>query len=319
MTIDLSFDDGQEAIGQAVAQLCREQCDADTVKELSGAFPTALWSSLAELGMLAIGTSEGDGGALELVAAMEPLGAAVFPGPIVATFLATRLLEGDELTALVEGRTIVSAGHGGLMPWAPFANLFLEIEDGKIWRARRVGEVEAVETLGGEPWGRVRLERQNEYEAAAEPLAFADIAAAAYQAGAGQALVEAASQHAATRTQFGRAIGEFQAVSHPLVDCHIKLTAAAALARQAAFVFDEGGDGARTANFYAAAARASANAAAMQSVYVCHQVFGAIGITLEGPAFHITRRIRQLASQPPSPQAGCESILETIGMGRAAA
>lgn len=319
MTIDLAFDDGQEAIAEALKQFCRDACDADRVKELSGTFPTELWSSLAELGMLSIGTPEGEGGALELVAAMEPLGAAVFPGPLVATFLATRLLEGDELEALVEGHTIVSAGQAGLMPWAPCADLFLEIEGEHVWRARALGEVSGIDTLGGEPWGRVRLEREQAFEKGPEALVFADIAAAAYQAGAAQALVEAASEHAASRTQFGRPIGEFQAVSHPLVDCHIGLAAAATLARKAAFVFDEKGSGPSAAKFYATAARSSANAAALQSVYVCHQVFGAIGITLEGPAFHLTRRIRQLASQPPSLQAGRVAILDAIGMGNASA
>ena len=42
----------------------------------------------------------------------------------------------------------------------------------------------------------------------------------------------------------------------------------------------------------------SAFSSALDAVHVCHQVFGAIGITLEGPAFHVSRRIRQLASSP---------------------
>ena len=70
-------------------------------------------------------------------------------------------------------------------------------------------------------------------------LLFADIALAAYQAGAGNALLEATSRHAATRTQFGRAIGEFQAVAHPLADCSMDLAAAQGLVRHAAFLYDE--------------------------------------------------------------------------------
>ncbi|MBK7977924.1 MAG: hypothetical protein IPK07_33300 [Deltaproteobacteria bacterium] len=31
---------------------------------------------------------------------------------------------------------------------------------------------------------------------------------------------------------------------------------------------------------------------------VCHQVFGAIGITLEGPAYRFSKRIEQLAASP---------------------
>ena len=319
MSIDLAFDDGQEAIAQAVAQLCADVCDEDTVKAATGRFPRELWSQLAELGMLAIATPEGEGGALEMVAAMESLGRAVFPGPLVATFLATQLLDEADRVEVIEGRAIVSAGSGELMPWAPCANLFLEIDGDRVWRAEPTSDVQEIETLGGEPWGRVDLRRDRELEGGPAALVFADIALAAYQAAAGSALVAAASEHAAARKQFGRAIGEFQAVAHPLADCSMRLSASTALVHNAAFVHDEaepGPDAGLSAEVraLASAARLSANAAALEAVYVCHQVFGAIGITLEGPVFHITRRIRQLASQPPGDAASRAGILESIGL-----
>ena len=322
MSIDLAFDDGQEAIAQAIAQLCTDVCDEESVKAATGRFPRELWSQLAELGMLAIATPEGEGGALEMVAAMESLGSAVFPGPLVATFLATQVLDETDRQEVIEGRSIVSAGSGGLMPWAPCANLFLEIDGDRIWRAEPTADIQEIETLGGEPWGRVELRRERELEGGAAALVFADIALAAYQAAAGRALVTAASEHAAARKQFGRAIGEFQAVAHPLADCSMRLSASTALAHNAAFVRDEGelepglGPSAEVRSL-ASAARLSANAASLEAVYVCHQVFGAIGITLEGPAFHITRRIRQLASQPPGDAAARAGILESIGLAAA--
>ncbi len=142
-------------------------------------------------------------------------------------------------------------------------------------------------------------------------------------AAAGTALLRSTSEHAATRTQFGRAIGEFQAVAHPLADCSMRLCAATALARNAAFVYDsevvqgeeqEGEGGADAARFLAGAARLSANAAALEAAYVCHQVFGANGITLEGPVFHYSRRIRQLASQPPGDAGLRERMLAEFGL-----
>jgi hypothetical protein len=51
---------------------------------------------------------------------------------------------------------------------------------------------------------------------------------------------------------------------------------------------------------------------------VCHQVFGAIGVTLEGPAFHISRRIRQLASRSPGHASLRELVLEGHGLAAAA-
>jgi hypothetical protein len=48
-------------------------------------------------------------------------------------------------------------------------------------------------------------------------------------------------------------------------------------------------------------------------------VFGAIGITLEGPVFHLSRRIRQLASQSPSRSSARNRLLEDAGFSLAGA
>ena len=113
--------------------------------------------------------------------------------------------------------------------------------------------------------------------------------------------------HARTRQQFGRAIGEFQAVAHPLADARTRLDATATLARIAAHAWDERAGDVRAR---AAAARLSAARAALEAAHTCHQLFGALGITLEGPVFHVSRRIRQLASQPPSLDAARDALLE---------
>jgi alkylation response protein AidB-like acyl-CoA dehydrogenase len=315
VSVDLAFDDGQQAIRHALTHFCGDRCSAEDVKASAGQFPTALWGELSELGMLAIGTPEGEGGALEIVAAMEVLGAHVFPGPLVASFLATQVLDEEARVRIIDGDSIVSAGDGALLPWAPCADLFLKIEGERVFRAKPIGEIEPVETLGGEPWGRVVLGAGDELAGGAFGLIFADIALAAYQAAAGNALVEAASEHAAVRKQFGRSIGEFQAVAHPLTDCSMRLGAARALARRAAFEYDEDGAGRREVRAMASAAKLSANAGALAAAYVCHQVFGANGITLEGPVFHISRRIRQLASQPPGDSADRERLLSSFDMG----
>jgi hypothetical protein len=114
-----------------------------------------------------------------------------------------------------------------------------------------------------------------------------------------------------TRKQFGKALGEFQAVAHPLADCSMALGAASGLARAAGFHFDAQAEGARAS---AAAARLSATRAAVEAAHVCHQLFGALGITLEGPVFHISRRIRQLASQPPGDAAARAEVVGLFGL-----
>ncbi len=83
MSIDLELDDAQLAIHDAVSRFCAERCPEERVQE--GDLPLELWRELAELGVLALATPEGEGGAAEAVAALEALGEAIFPGPLPAT------------------------------------------------------------------------------------------------------------------------------------------------------------------------------------------------------------------------------------------
>lgn len=317
MSLDLSFDDGQQAIADAVQQFCSGRCDDDVVKATSGSLPRDLWCELAELGVLGVLTADSEGGALECVAAVESLGRAGFPGPLAATFAATRLLEGPESAVIAAGQGIVCLGEPPLLPWGCEADFYLEIVGERVFRGRPTGALQPVETLGGEPWARGELERGEELADGAAGLVVFRLVVAAQCAALGQRLVEDASAHARVRKQFGRPIGDFQAVAHPLADCSMRLAAAANLARAAAFHFDEGA--AEPAGHLAAAAHLSATDAGVEAAHVCHQVFGAVGITLEGPAFHLSRRIRQLASQAPSRSSSRERLLQETGFSLAGA
>ena len=316
MGLDLAFDDAQQAIHDACSQLCRDHCSDAQVKAASGSFPSGPWKALAELGVLAIATPGGDGGASELVAAVEALGRAVFPGPLLGSILAAQLLPPREREAVTSGVALVSAGRPPLFAWAPAAQLFLEIEGAQAFLARPRGAIEPVETLGGEPWGRVRLVRTAPLGDARRALALHDVALAAYLAAAGTRLVEDAAEHARARKQFGRAIGEFQAVAHPLADAWVQLAGAATLARAAAFRFDRAGAESLAPDALAAVggARLAAARAALGAVHIAHQVFGAVGITLEGPAFHVSRRIRQLASDPERDAPARAALLAPYGL-----
>ena len=211
---------------------------------------------------------------------------------------------------------LVAVGAPPLLPWACEAEIFFERQGDRVFRAQSRGAPLAVDSLGGDPLGRVELVRGEQMHSVGKALALSDAALAAYLAAAGDRLVEDAAEHARTRKQFGRAIGEFQAVAHPLADCRVRLTAALDLARAAAFQLDlEEQDAARTT---ACAARLSAGSAGLEAVHVCHQVFGAIGITLEGPAFHVSRRIRQLAAWPGEAAAREVVLARFEGAGRAA-
>ena len=91
------------------------------------------------------------------------------------------------------------------------------------------------------------------------------------------------------------AIGEFQAVAHPLAHWWIEVNAAEMLTRAAAHALDAGD---AEAPELSTAACQAASEAAVGAALQAHQTFGAVGITLEGALFPLTRRIRQWASLP---------------------
>lgn len=320
VVMDLDFNEDQCAIADAVASFCANHIDLHKLKQMQPDFSLKPWKTLAELGVFAPATSQGEGGALEICAISEALGRYVFPGPVAATYLAAQILAEAELLSLIEGRSLVSLGNIGsnkqamLMPFAAQAKLFLLTDGKNIYRAETVGEIAAVNTLGGEPWGRVTIKVGAKFANSERALCVNAISTAAWLTGASLQLVKETSDYANTRKQFGLTLGEFQGVAHPLADCQISLTAAQQLARAAACCFDAGN--LPQAQQYAAGARLSANRAALKAAHTCHQVYAGIGITLEGPAFHITRRIRQLVSQAPGDGVARQSLLKNIGLGQ---
>ena len=307
MSLSLSFDDGQQAIHDALAGLCVELAD-DAVGRIP--WSRALWQQLGELGVFAPCTADGEGGALEIAAAMEALGAAGCPGPFTATYLATQALPEDQVPAVADGRAIVALGEAGLFPFGPEADVFIEIEGGGARVGKPMAELEPVECLGGEPAARGALEGVTPLDDLDRGFALADVARAAQLAGCGHALVALASEHARTRKQFRKPIGDFQAVAHPLADCHMALSAATGLARSAAFAFDHDASVPVRA---AAKARLSASRAALETIHVVHQVFGAVGITLEGPIYHLTRRLRQWVADAPTMAHARGVVLGDLG------
>ena len=302
MITALELDAERAAVRDAVAAACREGA--------GDSFRPERWTALAGLGVLAAG-AEDESGARELVASCEALGAAAVPGPLVETVIALRLLPEQERAAVAAGRALAAVGEPPLLPHAASASVFVWIADGRAWRARPQGGISPVDTLGGEPWGRVALERGAELPGAPAALAAGRLACAALLAAAGRRALELAAEHARTRKQFGRAIGEFQAVAHPLAAAWIRISAAEMLARAAAHDADEG---AAEAHALAAAAWLSARRASLGAVLRAHQTFGAVGITLEGPVFHLTRRIRTWASLALDEAAALRLVAARAGL-----
>jgi alkylation response protein AidB-like acyl-CoA dehydrogenase len=107
------------------------------------------------------------------------------------------------------------------------------------------------------------------------------LAALALEAsGIARRALELAVEHAKTREQFGRRIGVYQAVSHPLANTYVEAELARSLAYWAAWCVAEN-DG-QTA-IAVAAAKSYAGDAAVAACERAIQVLGGIGFTWEHP------------------------------------
>ena len=115
--------------------------------------------------------------------------------------------------------------------------------------------------------------------------AFAALAAEAV--GIAQKALELAVEHAKSREQFGKPIGIYQAVSHPIVNTFVETELARSLAYWAAWCVAEGDDDATMA------ALAAKSYAAETAVAACErsiQVHGGIGFTWEHPLHRYYKR-----------------------------
>jgi alkylation response protein AidB-like acyl-CoA dehydrogenase len=112
-------------------------------------------------------------------------------------------------------------------------------------------------------------------------------AAAAEAVGVAQRALDLGVEHAKTRLQFGKSIGTYQAVSHPLAQTYTDVELARSLVYWAAWCVAEGDERSPLA---AASAKAFATEAAVVACERSIQVHGGIGFTWEHPLHHFYKR-----------------------------
>jgi alkylation response protein AidB-like acyl-CoA dehydrogenase len=112
-------------------------------------------------------------------------------------------------------------------------------------------------------------------------------AAAAEALGVAQRALDLGVEHAKTRLQFGKPIGTYQAVSHPLAQTYTDVELTRSLAYWAAWCVAEEDERAPVA---AAAAMAFATEAAVAACEHSIQVHGGIGFTWEHPLHRFYKR-----------------------------
>jgi alkylation response protein AidB-like acyl-CoA dehydrogenase len=282
--IDFSATDDQRAFADAVRSAVARQPDAGKPDASA-----RTWRVLADLGALTLLTKDSGGDLRDLVELMAALGAASCPGAIVMTVAAAPHLSPEEQARLATGDLRVSTAIGDQVPWRTTADVVLEIDGEDAWRVTADPIGPESDGLSGDPWTPTTLTRIEPLPDGVRFLVAAELGLAATLIGAAQPLLDRAADHARTRVQFGKPIGSFQGVAHPLAESWARLTSAAELARLVATEATRGGAVLSRARLV----RAAASDAALHTAYAVHQAMGGLSFANETGIGGASTRIRQ--------------------------
>ena len=274
------------------------------------ATPAPSWEQLAELGWTGVSVAEENDGAglgfLEQAVLHEELGRALAPGPFYSTIaVALPALPPEEQARVARGETSWVLALGPLVPDLDTAERIAVVGGSRVYElvdAQR----ELLDTSDvTRPLGIVVGGEAGEVLASTEVLPEIrrrSLTALALEAcGVGRRALELAVEHATQRTQFGRPIGSYQAVAHPLATSYMELELARSLSIWAAWCVDASDPGAAIA---AAAAKAQASEAAVAACERAIQVHGGVGFTWE----HVLHRLYKRALWIRSWEASGEQL-----------
>jgi alkylation response protein AidB-like acyl-CoA dehydrogenase len=255
------------------------------------------WSDLAELGWTGVSVSEEHGGAglgfLEEAVLFEELGRALVHGPYFSTIaLVLPALPAELQAEVAAGSSSWTLALGPLVPDLDTASRVATASDDGIFELEGA-ERELLQTtdttrplgvlVGGEPGRRLA-----DATLVPELRRRGRVALALEACGVGRRALEYAVEHVSEREQFGRRIGGYQAISHPLASSYLELELARSLALWAAWCLTSGDEQAEIA---AAAAKSQAAEAAVAACERSIQAHGGIGFTWE----HILHRLYKRA------------------------
>jgi alkylation response protein AidB-like acyl-CoA dehydrogenase len=288
------FGEDQIAFRDAVRDLLTKAAGPDTLRaawESPLGWDPALWSQLAEMGVLGLLAPESAGGLglteIDLVLILEEAGRAALPGPLVehAAVAIPARADTEWIAAATAGQTVVTAAPSATpnVAFGADADLVLAACNGAVVALPR-----AARTVLDAP---VSVDRSRRFAALtfedATPLPRVDVAlfeargaaaTAAVLCGLAAHLIEATAAYVKERHQFGVPVGSFQAVKHHLSNALIALEHARPATYCAAWsIATHQPTLARDASF----AKAYANEAAATAARVALQCHGAIGYTFE--------------------------------------
>lgn len=297
--------------------------------------PPPYWKAAAEQGLQGLHLSEDVGGQgfgiLELAIVLAEFGYGAVPGPFVPSAIASaliaandagdKLLEGlasgetiaayaidSGLTATRQGGGLVIRGEVRAVPAAAQASLLVlpvSIDSREEWIVLDADQVEIEPVKSVDPLRPLAHVRANAVEVADDRVltnlsrtrarALMSTLLSAECIGVARWATDTASEYAKIREQFGRPIGQFQAIKHKCANMIAETERATAAVWDAARAFDEDP---QTSNYEFAAAVAAtlAPVAAQHTTQDCIQVHGGIGFTWEHDTNVYYRRAIVLAA-----------------------
>lgn len=276
------------------------------------------FQGLAELGIFSVAVPEEQGGAggtvEDLCAMVDEAAAALVPGPVATTALATLVVTDEAvLEALVSGERTAGAAldadltlsgdleNGTVSGTAEFvlgadaAGVLLLPAGDRVVLVDAGAAGVSVELLTATdfslPLARVVLDSAPAQVLDVSRQRFSDITAAvlaAEAAGLARWTLQTATEYAKVREQFGKPIGSFQAVKHMCAEMLLRSEQISVSAADAARAVSETDDS--QLSIAAAVAAAAGIDAAEANAKDCIQVLGGIGITWEHEAHLYLRR-----------------------------
>jgi alkylation response protein AidB-like acyl-CoA dehydrogenase len=301
--------------------------------------PPTYWKGATEQGLQGVHLSEDVGGQgfgiLELAIVLAEFGYGAVPGPFVPSAIASALISANDpadkrleglasgeviaayaidstLTATKQGGGLVIRGEVRAVPAAEQASVLVlpvAIDGGEEWVILDADQVEIEAVKSVDPLRPVAHVRANAVEVAddrvlsnlSRPLARALITTllSAEAIGVARWATDTAAEYAKIREQFGRPIGQFQAIKHKCANMIAETERATAAVWDAARALDElaekGAEGSAF-EFAAAVAATLAPAATLHTTQDCIQVHGGIGFTWEHDTNVYYRRAIVLAA-----------------------
>lgn len=301
--------------------------------------PPPFWKAAAEQGLQGVHLPESVGGQgfgiLELAIVLAEFGYGAVPGPFVPSAIAAALIAADKpdaevlgglasgdviaayaidsgLTATRHGDNLVVRGEVRAVPAAAQASVLVlpvAIDSSDEWVVVDADQLEIEPVASVDPLRPVAHVRANAVEigddrvlrSLTRPLARALIVTllSAEAVGVARWATDTASSYAKIREQFGRPIGQFQAIKHKCADMIAQTERATAAVWDAARALDdirENPSDEAHFEFAAAVAATLAPAAAQHCVQECIQVHGGIGFTWEHDTNVYYRRALVLAA-----------------------